>query len=223
MNKSKILIYVFLFSIVGNTNIFAVKIRIINNMMDRDLTISSMSPVFAKTLNAKGGYESNNIKPDSQIQYIVTKAGSEQSSMSKVTYIPSSTLADAFKNPYPKIDSADSVSEIEISKGLISGVNFKTFFVDAKGLVRIQPKEVSDWYKVLGLGKNAKPEEILFKAGEIVGYNFEKKYKTLGSFVPTKSEELNTLYNFLKEKWSNLKSVLGIINKSYATLSATVK
>lgn len=115
------------------------------------------------------------------------------------------------QNPYP-----DGVSEIEISKGLIKGFNYKVHFLDSKRNIKITPSHISDINKVLGLPKNAAPEEILYRAGELAGFKFSenKVFKLTGSISGMSKAEFHELYSTLKKKWGSNQKVWENLEKS---------
>jgi fructose 1,6-bisphosphatase len=145
--------------------------------------------------------EYNNIEKPI-IKYSLKKVKSEEASN-----LPS--MEEAMKNPYP-----NGTSEIVITKGLISGVNFKLYFIDSKKSIKVNSKDISDWSKVLALTKNAKADEIVYKAGKLAEYQYDKKFDVLGSIAGMSKTEFHDLYLVIKNTWSKFPKIWQKIEES---------
>jgi hypothetical protein len=109
---------------------------------------------------------------------------------------------EALNNPY-----VEGTSEIEITKGLLRGLNYKITYVCSKGTLRINSKDMTDWSKGLNLPKNATPDEILYKAGKHAGYKYDKQFDVRGSIEGMSKAEFHDLYLKIKKAWSKFPKI----------------
>lgn len=209
----KKIIFLLGINMFGFFSVKSLTLKIINKMKDHDLTIFRDN--FKDfTLMPGKSEEIKNFQGES-LPYGVAK----KLSMGIPERAGNMPIKDALKNPYP-----DGVSVIEVSKGFISGLDFKTILKDSREIMKLSSKNINEWTKVLGLSNNAKPQEILGKAGFFMKFDFkpyiDKAEKVLGLDYPTRYDYdlLNKFEKSFKEKWNlaseNIKvKIQGAINQ----------
>lgn len=209
-NKLKALTLVFsMFFVRANS----LNLRVVNKINNKDLTIF-LSNSKSLTLIPRRFEDIKNFN-SMNLSYGLAKANSIAIPM-RLGLVP---IKDALKNPYP-----GGISEIEVTKNLVTGIGFETFLVDSQGIMRINPRHTYEWNKILGLSRGASDGEVLYKAGYLIGLRFKEKFRLASSIRGMSEKQISKLYARLEATWakSNEKVWKKISSAYYKIISEDI-